>query len=510
MGRLSMRKISEVLRQKFELGLANRVIAESLHISPSTVSDYLSRARTVGLTWPLAEGITEQELYDKLFLPVRVVTRNRPSPDWAYIYKELHRKGVTLQLLWREYREQDPDGFGYSQFCHYFGDYKKTVAPVMRQIHKAGEKIFVDYAGATVDWIDPASGEIFTAQIFVGCLGASQYIYAEATASQQLPDWIDSHINMFKYFGGVSEILVSDCLKSGVTKSHRYDPDINANYQHFSEHYGVAIVPARAVSPKDKAKVESGVCIVTRQVLAPLRNVTFTSLGGINAAIKKSVAIVNNQQYQKMKVTRRELFEQLDKPALKELPSSHYQYATWKKAKINVDYHFTLDEHYYSVPYQYIGKTVEVRATNKSVECFIDNQRVAVHARSYKKYNHTTITEHMPKEHQEHACFSAARLHNWAAKIGVNTAAFINHMINSRAFPQQAYRACLGLLRLGNRYGDARLEKACKNALAVGATRYQQVEAILKNKLEEVQINHTGNSTPIITHDNIRGSNYYQ
>lgn len=510
MGRLSMRKISEVLRQKFELSLSNRTISESLKISPSTVSDYVTRARTIGLTWPLPDGMTEQELYNKLFLPVRVATKNRPAPDWEYIYKELRRKGVTLQLLWREYREQHPDGFGYSQFCHCFGDYKKTVTPVMRQTHKAGEKIFVDYAGATVDWIDIASGEIFTAQIFVGCLGASQYIYAEATASQQLPDWINSHINMFKYFGGVSEILVSDNLKGGVTKAHRYDPDINANYQHFSEHYGVAIVPARAVSPKDKAKVENGVCIVTREVLAPLRNLTFTSLGEINAAIKKGVEAVNNRPYQKMKVTRRELFEQLDEPVLKKLPSSHYKYATWKKAKINIDYHFTFEDHYYSVPYQYIGKTVEIRATNKTVECYFDNQRIAVHARNPKKYNHTTVTEHMPKGHQEHACFSAARLHNWAAKIGSGTTELINHMINSRAFPQQAYRACLGLLRLGGRYGDARLEKACKKALAVGATRYQQVEAILKNNLEEVPVNKTVSNTPIIVHDNIRGSDYYQ
>ncbi len=279
MGRLSMRKISEVFRLRFEAKLSYRDIAHSLNVSISTIADYIARAKAADISWPLPDGVTEQALYDKLFLPVRIATRNRPAPDWGYIYKELRRKGVTLQLLWREYRLQHPDGFGYSQFCHCFGDYKKTVAPVMRQIHKAGEKIFVDYAGATVDWIDPVSGEVFTAQIFVGCLGASQYIYAEATSSQQLPDWIDSHIHMFDYFGGVSEIIVPDNLRSGVTKAHRYDPDINANYQHFSEHYGVAIVPARAVSPKDKAKVENGVGIVTRQVLAPLRNVTFTSLG---------------------------------------------------------------------------------------------------------------------------------------------------------------------------------------------------------------------------------------
>lgn len=510
MGRLSMRKISEVLRLRFEMNLGYRDIACSLNISISTISDYLARAKAANINWPLPKEITEQELYDKLFLPVHLDTRNRPEPDWEYIYKELRKKGVTLQLLWREYRQQHSDGLGYSRFCHCYGNYAKTAAPVMRQIHKAGEKIFVDYAGATIDWINPISGEIFTAQIFVGCLGASQYIYAEATASQQLPDWIDSHIHMFEYFGGVSEILVNDNLKSGTTKAHRYDPDINANYQHFSEHYGVAIVPARAASPTDKAKVENGVGIITRQVLAPLRNATFTSLGEINAAIKKGVEVVNNQQYQKMNTTRRELFEQIDKPALKGLPSFRYQYATWKKAKVNIDYHFTFDDHHYSVPYKYIGKKVEIYATSKTVECLHDNQRIAVHSRNYKKYHHTTVAEHMPKGHREHACFSAERLHNWAAKIGDSTAEFIKHMINSRAFPQQAYRACLGLLRLGGRYGDERLEKACHKALAAGATRYQQVETILKNNLEEVPVNNIDKNTPLILHDNIRGSDYYQ
>ncbi len=510
MGRLSMRKISEMLRQRFEAKLSYRVIANSLGVSISTVSEYLARAKAAGIGWPLELGTTEQELYNKLFLPVRVATRKRAGPDWEYIYKELRKKGVTLQLLWREYREQHPEGFGYSQFCNYYGRHKKTLNPVMRQRHKAGEKAFVDYAGMTVDWIDVASGEIFTAQIFVGCLGASQYIYAEATASQQLPDWINSHIHMFEYFGGTPEIVVPDNLKSGVTKAHRYDPDINANYQHFSEHYGVAIVPARAASPRDKAKAESGVYIIERQILAPLRNMTFTGLGEINNEIKKRLYALNHQQFQKMNTTRAELFEQLDKPALRPLPSARYQYATWKKAAINLDYHFVFEDCYYSVPHKYIGKKVEVRATNRTIECFYDNQRIATHMRSNKKYSFATVDEHMPKNHQEHAKFSPKRIQNWAASIGGNTAEFVNHMMVSRAFPQQAYRACLGLLRLGNHYGNMRLDKACHKALLAGATRYQQVEAILKNNLEEVPIQNKIKDAPLIIHENIRGSDYYQ
>ncbi len=380
----------------------------------------------------------------------------------------------------------------------------------MRQKHKGGEKAFVDYAGMTLDWIDIKSGEIFTAQIFVGCLGASQLIYTEATKTQQLPDWIDSHIHMFEYFGGVPDIVVPDNLKAGVTKAHRYDPDINANYQHFAEHYGVAIVPARAASPKDKSKVESSVYIVECQILAPLRNMTFTSLMEINTEIKKRLSTVNSQLFQKMKTSRIALFEQLDKPALTPLPPTRYQYATWKKATINIDYHFQFEDCYYSVPHQYIGKKVEIRATNKSIECFHDNQRISTHMRSYKKFSFATIAEHMPKNHQEYAKFSPERLHIWAAKIGSNTANFVNHMIKSRAFPQQAYLACLGLLRLGHHYGNLRLDNACHKALLAGATRYQQVEAILKNNLEEVPIHNKTKDTPLIIHENIRGSDYYQ
>lgn len=510
MGRLSMGKISEVLRQKFAMGLSNRLIADSLNVSPSTVSDYLSRAKAAGISWPLPKEISEQELYDKLFLPSGVATRNRSTPDWQYIYTELRKKGVTKQLLWREYRGQDPDGICYSRFCSLYQNYTKTVAPVMRQIYKGGEKTFVDYAGMTVDWIDYKSGEIFTAQIFVGCLGASQFIYAEATASQQLPDWINSHINMFEYFGGVTEIIVPDNLKSGVTKAHRYDPDINANYQHFAEHYKIAIIPARAASPRDKAKVENGVGIIERQILAPLRDTTFTGIGEINAEIWSRLTILNNQKFQKMQTTRRELYEQLDKPALKALPASRYQYATWKKAKINLDYHFTFDDCFYSVPYKHLGNKVAIRATGKSVECFYNNQRIASHIRSYKKYSFTTEALHMPKNHQEHSKFSAERLTNWASKIGENTTAFIKHMLQCRTFPEQAYRACLGILRLSNHYGDVRLEKACYKALSVGATRYQQVATILKNNLEEVSDNNTNINSPLIEHENIRGSDYYQ
>lgn len=505
-----MRKISEIFRQRYELKRSYRDIANSLNISISTISNYMWAANKAGIKWPLPKDLSEEELHAKIFLPTTKQGTKKPLPDWESISKELRKKGVTLQLLWREYRAIHPNGLGYTWFCNCYREYEKSISPVMRQIHKAGEKTFVDYAGMTVPWIDPSTGEIHEAQIFVGALGASQFMFVEATATQQLPDWIQSHVRMWEYFGGVSEIVVPDNLLSGVTKAHRYDPDINANYQHLSEHYSFAIVPARVREPKDKAKAENAVGIVTRQILAALRHITFTSIGEINAAIKPRLFALNNQMFQKMKTSRRELFELIDKPALKPLPVERYQYAEWINAKIHIDYHFVFDDHYYCVPYQYIHHGVQIRATSKIVECFYQGKRIAAHIRSHIRYGYTTLKEHMPPSHLAHAEWSPERMSRWAKKIGPKTSEFIDHMIASRAFPQQAFRACLGLLRLGNQFGEQRLEKACIIALSVGATRYQQVESILKNRLDTLSHSHEQNDSIISDHENIRGSKYFK
>lgn len=511
MSRLSMKKISEILRQRHELQRSHREIARSLNVSVSTVFDYLTRAKLANIVWPLPSALSEQDLYDKLFLPVSASVIERPLPDWEYIIKEGRKKGVTRRLLWREYRDANPLGVSYSQFCDRLSAYKKTIDPVMHQEHKAGEKTFVDYAGTTMEWIDPHTGEIFEAQIFVGALGASQYMYCEATKTQTLSDWISSHVNMWEYFGGVSEIVVPDNLLSGVTKAHIYDPDINANYQRFSEHYRFAIVPARAREPKDKAKVENAVGIITRQIIAALRNRTFTSIADINLAIKPLLEKINHQPFQKMKSSRFEIFETVDKPALKLLPPSKYYFEEWEKAKIHIDYHFAFDHHFYSAPYKYLQKPVEIRSTSKTVECFCDGVRIAIHERKYKKYGYTTLKEHMPANHRAHAQWGPERMKRWAKKIGDKTALFIEHMMNSRPFIEQSYRACLGVLRLGNRYGNDRLEKACAIGLAAGMTRYKQIETILKNKTDNAfQENAKEEAETIINHDNIRGSQYYK
>lgn len=508
MSRLSMRKISEILRQRYALKHSYRDIANSLNISISTIADYLGRAKAANLSWPLPNGMTEEALFGELFLPAETRKRKRGPTDWEAIHKERHKKGMTLRLLWREYREQQKDGVCYAQFCRTYENYTKTLQPVMRQCHKAGEKTFVDYAGMTMEWIDVTTGEIHLAQVFVGCLGASQLIFIEATATQQLPDWITSHIHMFEYFGGVTEMVVPDNLKSGVTKAHRYDPDINPNYQHLCEHYGTAIVPARAATPKDKAKVENAVGIVERQIMAPLRHRTFTSLAEINAAFKEGLKKLNTQLFQKMNTSRAELFDTIDKPALKPLPLNRYQYAQWKKAKVAMDYHISFEEHFYSVPYRYLRQNIDIRATAKTVECFFKQQRIASHSRSYERYRYTTLTEHMPKAHQAQSEYSLHFIMENAKKIGVNTLMFIEKMLASRQFPQQAYRACYGLIRLGNRFGAARLEKACMKGLAIEATRYQQIESMLKNHLEEVSLQKNVQTENLI-HHNIRGAHYY-
>ena len=505
-----MKKISEILRLRFELNCSYQEIATSQNISKSTVSEYLSRAKVAGVNWPLPDGLSEQQVRDLLYLPVKSVNKTRPLPNWDDIHRELRRKGVTLLLLWREYRAIHPDGLGYTQFCKRYRAHVKQISPVMRQIHKAGEKVFVDYAGMTVPWLELATGEIHDAQVFVASLGASQYTFVEATASQQLADWIGSHVRMWNFLGGVSKIVVPDNLKAGVTRAHCYDPDINRNYQHVGEHYHFAIVPARPSKPKDKAKVENAVGCIERQILAPLRDMTFTSIAEINIAIRPLLEKFNHQRFQKMDTSRKALFEEVDKPALQPLPDYPYEYAIWKKAKVNVDYHFAYENHYYSVPYKLLHQEIELRATSQVIECFHQGKRVAVHKLNHKKYQHTTLKEHMPKAHQEQAPWTSKRLLNWANKIGSNTADFIAKMIEAKPFPEQAFRSCLGLLRLSKGYGNERLELACQKGLDTGAYRYQHIENILKNKLEGISTTQDQHPPIITTHKNVRGPNYYQ
>ena len=504
-----MRKIKEVLRLQAR-GMSNRKIAVSCGIGRPTVAEYLRRAAAAGLVWPLSPELSDAAIEQRLFPPApTAATRDRTLPDWQWVHRELKRKGVTQFLLWQEYREQHLQGYQYSWFCDMYRHWRGKLDLVMRQDHRAGEKLFVDYAGHTVPIVNQHTGEFREAQIFIAVLGASNYTYAEATWSQALPDWIGSHQRTFTFLGGVPEIVVPDNLKSGIHKAHRYDPDINPTYQDLAGHYGVVVIPARVRAPKDKAKVETGVLVVERWILAALRNRTFFSLAELNQAIRKLLVQLNTRPFRKLPGSRQEMFAALDQPALQPLPASAYTYAEWKKVRVHIDYHVEVDRHYYSVPYQLVKKQLDARITGHTVECFHKSKRVASHVRSHHKGSHTTVRAHMPTSHQQYSDWSPQRFIQWAEKIGPSTAGVITQALSSRRHPQQSYRSCLGILRLGKSYGPKRLEAACGRALLLGSCRYKSIESILKHGLDARPLPEQAELNIPEDHDNIRGPSYY-
>ena len=507
-----MRKIREVLRLKYQHQASVRKIAESCQISRFTVAEYLRRAILADLSWPLSPEVNDESLEQLLFPVTPSNTRDeRPLPDWEYIQNELRRKGVTRYLLWQEYKASNPEGVGYSQFCDRYRIWHGSRDLVMRQNHKAGEKMFVDYAGQQVPITNRGNGEEQFAEIFVATLGASSYTFCEATWSQTLPDWISSHVHTFDFFGGVPEVLVPDNLKSGVSSPHLYEPELNPTYQDMAVHYGVAVIPARAGHPKDKAKVESAVQIAERWILARLRNQKFFNLSELNQAIGKLLPELNNRPFQKLSGCRMSLFVDIEKGALKPLPAEPYQYAEWKKVRVHIDYHVQIEKYYYSVPYQLVNQQLDVRMTTHTIEIFRKGKRVASHQRIRSKGGFSTITEHMPKKHQHYAKWTPERLIQWAHETGEQTALLIERVLTSRPHPQQAFRSCLGIMNLGKSYDNERLEAACKRALALNAIGYVSLKSILKNGLENQPIpeHHHREVELIIDHENIRGSNYY-
>jgi transposase len=514
--RLSNVKIKEVLRLKFDAGLSNRKIGNSLRISHSTVADYLHRAEQAGLRWPLPEGLSERQLEQQLFAePKRLCGNDTPRviPDWSEIHRQMKRQGVTLMLLWQEYKEQHPErGYHYSQFAHLYRQWLGTLDVVMRQTHKAGEKLFVDYAGQTMEIIDRHSGEIHQAEIFVAVLGASSYTYAETSWTQQAPDWIASHIRAFEFFHGCPAVLVPDNLKSAVTHPHRYDPDLNRSYAEMASHYGVAIVPARVRKPKDKSHAENGVQRVEQWILARLRNHRFFSLSELNTQIRPLLVELNDKPFQKLSGSRRSQFEALDRPTLRPLPAYRYEYAEWCKARVAPNIHVKVAESYYSVPSTLIKKELDVRLTGRLVEVFHKGERVASHRRSHHPGHYETVTAPMPEGHQRQLEWTPQRLLRWAADTGPHTRSFIQVVLDSRSFPQQAFNACLGVMRLGKSFGPERLEAACRRALHFGTTRYKSLESILKNGLDRQALPPA--DVPIATalpdHANLRGADYYQ
>ena len=505
--RLSMRQIRDVLRLCYAAKLPQRAVARSLGLSQGAVSGYLSRARAAGITWPLPEDLDDARLEALLFPPpCRTPADQRPMPDWAWVHRELRRPDVTLALLWEEYRASAADGFSYSWFCDLYRAWAGRLKPTMRQVHVVGEKLFVDFAGRTGEVIDAGTGEAIPVQIFVAVLGASSLTYAEATWSQKLPDWIAAHGRAFDYFGGVARQTVSDNLKAGIIKASFHEPLVNRTYADMARHYGTAIVPARPYKPRDKAKVEVGVQVVGRWILARLRHQRFFSLAELNAAIRVLLDDLNNRPMRGWGTSRRALFEQLDRPALGSLPSTPYEYAEWQRCRVGLDYHIEIAKHYYSVPHQLIRQEVEVRITLAAVEIFHRGKRVASHRRSARSYRPTTVAEHMPSSHRRYRDWTHDRIRREAAAVGPNTAALADVILRSRPHPEQGFRSCIGILGLVKRYGTTRVEAACARALGLGTRSYNSVATILKNHRENAP---PMADAPILIHENIRGPGYY-
>lgn len=505
-----MRQVRDVLRLKWECGLSDRRTARSCGISRPAVAEYVKRARAAGLSWPLPASLDEAALEARLFPTVAGPGPARAAPDCAAIHRELARKGVTLALLWEEYKGAHPDGLQYSQFCERYRGYARGLDLTMRQVHRAGEKCFIDYAGQTVAVIDRRTGEAREAQIFVAVLGASNYTYCEATWTQKLPDWIGSHVRALEDFGAVPELLIPDNLRSAVTRAHRYEPLLNATYSEMAAHYGAAILPARPRRPRDKAKAEVGVQVVSRFILARLRHQTFFSLQELNREIARLRQALNERAFRKLPGNRRARFETLDRPAMKPLPEGRYVFAEWKRARVHVDYHIEVEGHYYSVPYALVRHELDVRLTATTVEAFYRGVRVASHGRSPARGRHSTIPEHMPTAHREYAEWTPMRLMAWARQTGPATARVIEHIMAVRAHPQQGFRSCLGIMRLSKSHGHERLEAACARALQLGATSYRSLESILKSRLDRQPLPAPAESSPTIRHDNVRGRDYYQ
>jgi len=493
---------------KFQLGLNDSQVSRSAGIARSTVQEYLQRVTGADLAAEQLLTLDDAALERRLF-PLRELRDvDRPLPEWEVVERELRGRGVTLRLLWLEYLAGQPDGYQYTQFVHHFRAWQRaTRPPVMRQVHRAGEALEVDYAGMRLTVID--MGEPREAQIFVACLPCSQLIYAEASWTQGHEDWLGAHVRTLSFIGGCPEKLVPDNLKSGVSEAFYYDPVLNRTYHELARHYGIAILPARVRKPRDKPSVESAVNQVERWVLAPLRHRRFLSLDEANAAIGEQVEAFNDRKFSPPREgTRRSLFEAIERAALKPLPAEPFVIGQWLIAKVNIDYHIVADRHFYSVPFRLLHRKLDVFLTATAVTVFADGERVASHVRSYIPDKHTTLPEHMPPEHQAIARRTPDRLRQDATALGVAIGAYVERLLTAREHPEQGVRACLGVLRLAKSYGQARLELACERALAAGAVSSRYVEQLLKADRRQPFLDIASDDS-LGRHGNVRGPQYY-
>lgn len=515
-----MRKIRDILRLHFLGGVrSSRQIGRAVGCGKTAVLDLLRRAPVLGLnTWADVEALDDERL-EQRFYPGLAAVRGPGSsvqPDWSKIHEEMGRRDhqVTLALLWTEYKAESPDGYQYSRFAELYRQWAKQLSVVMRQHHRPGEKSFVDYCDG-IAITDARTGELAPTQLFVGALGASSFTFAEATLSQALPDWLMSHVHMYEYFGGVTAITVPDNLRSGVKTADRYEAEINLSYRDLAEHYGTCIMPARVRKPRDKAKVEAAVLVAQRWILAVLRNRTFYSINELNFAIRELLEKLNSRVMRHVKQSRRDLFERLDRPALKPLPPARYEYSEWKKVRLNIDYHITYDNHFYSAPYVLTGAELWCRGSGATVEIFSKGKRVASHVRSFVKYDYTTDPAHRPASHREHAAWTPSRIIGWGKSMGAQTGALIEQVIAAKPHPEQGYRSALGIIRLADKFGKERLEKAAEKAIAIGSPSYRTVQTMLKRRMESVAVQAVTSSPAgeeqleLLAQENVRGGGYY-
>lgn len=514
--RIAMHKIKELLRLKYDSALSHERIARALSISKGVVAKYVKAAEATGLSWAELSASDEAQLRALLGSSPRRrgASAGYVAPDLAGVHQGLKQKHVTLALLWEEYVQTSAGPtYQYSRFCDLYRAFAKGLKRSMRQVHRAGEKLFIDYAGDTVPIVDAETGEISKAQIFVAVLGASSYTFACATPTQTQADWLGALAKALAFIGGVPELIVPDNTRALVNDPDRYAPQLQRTTAEFAQHFGVVILPARPYKPQDKAKVEVGVQVVERWILARLRHRRFFSLTELNVAIAELLEPLNTRAFRRLPGSRREAFETLDQPALRALPGTPFQFAQWKKAKPNIDYHVEFEGHYYSVPHALAGQVVELRVTASSIECFAAGRRVAVHARSHRRGAFSTLTEHMPASHQAHRQWSPSKLIAWGATIGPHTERVVTFQLERMPHPEQGYRACLGLMRLARQYGNARLEAAATRAVALGAMRYKSLASMLKTGLDRAALP-AGASSQIElalpdAHENLRGAHYY-
>lgn len=511
-----MRKLKDALRLKFEGGLSHQQIATALGISKGVVTKYVGLAVAAGLDAAVIASMDEGALERRLLASPRP-SGSYAQADFGQMHQELGRKGVTLMLLWDEYCAQASDEhsagnggkpWSYSQFCENYREFSKRLKRSMRQVHRAGEKLFIDYAGPTVALMVHGQ-EVGRANIFVAALGVSGYCFACATPAQTARDWLGATARALMFYGAVPQLIVPDNPRALVTRADRYEPLLTDSVQDFARHYGCSVLPARAYHPQDKPKVELSVLLVERWILARLRKHQFTSVEAVNDAIAPLLHWLNQRAFQKLPGSRASVFAQLDAPALMALPVQPWEWAVFKTVRVHIDSHVEFEGHRYSVPHALVGLALELRVSAQAVEALHRGNRVASHMRCAHKGGFTTVTEHLPERHQHHAQWTPERLVAWGARIGVACAGVVTKMLERQRHPEHAYRASLGLLNLSKRYGDARLEAACTMALGLGTSKYSHIRDILLNRRDLLQAS-TAPEWSSPAHAHVRGPGYYQ